>query len=58
VLDWEHIDSFEPGLGGVGADSVGADHGARGGRVVVEVADGEAVQDAPAIFKALDLIAS
>jgi hypothetical protein len=36
VLDGEDIDSAEAGLGRVGADRIGADHGAGAGGVVVE----------------------
>jgi hypothetical protein len=57
VLDGEDIDSTEAGLGGVGADRIGADHGAGAGGVVVEEADGQAVKNAEAVVEAFDLVA-
>ena len=57
VLDGEHLDVAEAGLGGVGADRVAADHGAGRRGVLVQVPDRQAVQDAEAVVEALDLVA-
>src|SRR5215211_9150864 len=57
VVDGQDVDATEARVGRVRADGVRADDGARGRRVLVEVRDRYAVQDAEAVVESLDLIA-
>ena len=56
MLDREHLDLLEAGLGGVAAHRVGPHDRARAGRGGVREADREAAEDAVRVHEALDLV--